>query len=258
MRYSRGRLAGVGLAVLGLVAAACNKGKPPPVRTKIVCPSASVSASASAAPAKKTLAQRAAEGDPAAIKKLEGRARTDRTSVQTLALASATAVAKRKDLHELQHKIKLVPKLAKDPATRKRIWGYVKDDQVADDALGMVAGLPGPTGPDMLYGLWTRLHGKGETGKLAGDLLYSKDVHGKASPALQALLDLRAADQCKDVASILKQLTANGDRRAVGSILKLKLKVGCGPKKTEDCWKCLRGTSLIKDALKAVSKHRAP
>lgn len=231
------------------------------MKTKIVCPSASVAASASAAPAPKTLAERAAAGEAAAVKELEARPRTDRTAAQTLALASAAALTKKKALHVLRHKIELVPKLTKDPATLKKIHAYIKDDQVADDALGMVASLPGPTGPDLLYSLWTRMHGKGEAGKLAEDLLYSKDVYKKASPALQALLDLRAAEKthkCEDVSKIVKKITDNGDRRAIGSILKLNSKYGCGPKKMDDCWKCLRGTHIIKDAVKGVMKHRAP
>jgi hypothetical protein len=257
-RPSPALFAGIALVVVGVAAGACGKTPPPQVKTKIVCPSASVAASASASPAPKTLAERAAEGDADAVKELAGRARTDRTAAETLALATAAALTKKKDLHELKHKIELVPKLTKDPVTLKKIHAYVEDEQVANAALGMVASLPGPTGPDLLYSLWTGMHGKGETGQLAEDLLYSKDVYKKASPALQALLDLRAADKCEDVANILKKLTVDGDHRAIGSVLRLNSKYGCGPKKMDDCWKCLRGNDLIKNTLKAIAKNHGP
>ncbi len=234
---------------------------PAPVAKPVVSASAKAppppSASASAAP-ELTLEERAAKGQKDAVAALQKIPREQRTVEQDLALASARRVDKEKQIDALGRKIKLVQKLGRARATKKTIEDLAADREVGNDTLAMLAGLPGPVGPDLLYMVWSHTHGTTDTSELAEQLLYSKDVRPKASPALSLALDLRNETDCGKMTKLLETAKDKGDRRSVVPILHLNIKHGCGPKKTDDCWPCLRKTTLIKDAFKAVSKNQAP
>ena len=215
------------------------------------------SASASAKPELSPI-ERAAQGQKDAVAELEKMPREERTAEQDLALASARAVDKRKQIDELGRKIKLVPKLGRDRNTKKKLEELAADREVGNDALAMLSKLPGPVGPDLLYMIWTRTSRKTDTTELAEQLLYSKDVRPKASDALSVALDLRVEDDCDKMKKLLERAQDKADRRSVVPIVHLNVKRGCGPKKTDDCWACLRKTTLVKDALKAASRNAPP
>lgn len=182
----------------------------------------------------------------------------ERTADEVTALAKARVEAKKKELGELARKITLVPKVAKaDKEVAARLKELSSDREIATDTLRMFASLPSPIGPDLLYGVVAGAK-KSDTTELAEALLYSKDVRPKASLELSALLDLRRAEQCEDVKKALADVTRNADRRAIVPLMRYENKRGCGEKKTDDCWKCLREGDLLKEAQKAVQKRPAP
>lgn len=234
---------------------------------------ASASASASAAPvasgapaAPETpaapaggLAARAASGDEAAKKSIEARPLAQRTADEVTALARARVEAQRKELAELARKIKLLPKIVKeDKEVAARLKELTRDREIATDTLRMFASLPGPTGPDLLYNVLSAGKKDDTTTQLAHDLLYAKDVRPNASLELSALLDLRKAEKCEEVAAALPAVKRDADRRAIIPLMRFENKRGCGDKGKEDCWKCLRDGDLLKDAQLAVQKRPAP
>lgn len=242
---------------------------PPPHPSASVAPPASVSAapSASAAPGvlpgpkPGSLAAEAEKGDPDAVKTLEARPASERTAEESVALSHARAVAKRKAIAEMLHKIELVPKLAKDSTTLKQLREWADDGEVAADLALGIGRLPGSIGPDLLWELGPGYYRKAEIRDIADDVLISKDVRAKASPALGALVDLRAIDdtgKCEDVKKDVGKVKDAGDRRAIAELAKLQNKFGCGPKKSDDCWPCLRDGSDLKDAIKEAAKRRGP
>lgn len=228
---------------------------------------ASASASGSAALAgsaappvaeKGSLAERAEKGDPAAMKQLEGMTPEKRTSVETFALAEARAVAKRKEIAELSRKIGLVPKLVKeDKDVKSRIGEFLDDREVAIDLLRAYANLPGDTGPTLLYAIVTGPK-KAGTSELAEEVLYSKDVKKKASLGLLVAMDLRKAEKCEEVPKLLERAKVDGDRRSLNPIMRFHQKRGCGEKKLDDCWPCIREGDLLKDATVAIQKRAPP
>ncbi len=205
-----------------------------------------------------TLAARAIKGDAAAIKKLEGLPVAQRTAEETLALVQVRNNKKRKEIAELARKIELVPKLAhEDKDVAAKLKDFSKDDAVAPDLLGAYADMKGSAGPDLLYSILRSLK-KGDTADLAEELLYSKDVRKKASPALSVVLDLRKAEKCEAVPKMLERAKADGDRRAIVPMIQFFNKRGCGEKKIDDCWPCLREGDLLKEAAAAVQKRAPP
>jgi hypothetical protein len=210
------------------------------------------------APAKNTLAGRAAQGDADAAKQIEGRPMDQRTLDEAMGLASSRVQIKRKEIGELKRKITLLPKLvSEDKSVLTRLKELANDRDVSVDTLAMFASLEGPLGPDLLYNVASS-RTTTETTKLAEELSYAKEVRFKASEALGAVLDLKKTDKCEEAAKILERVKLRSDRRALVPLAKLSEKRGCGEKKTEDCWKCLREGDLLKDTQAEVKKRKAP
>lgn len=234
-------------------AAAC-----PSIRV-VAAPSASESnaPAMAATPPKNSLVARAAEGDREAVKLLENRPLEERSAAEVVALARAQTIEKRKSVAELGRKIQLVSKLLDDPATSKSLRQYADDGEVATELIAALAELPGPAGPDALYRLGPASPQKSAASSLAEQVLYTKDVHAKASPALAVLLELRREQDCSKMATLLEKARTQADRRAIGSVARLENKYGCGPKKRDDCWACLRKTKLIRDTLKELGKRKS-
>lgn len=232
--------------------------------------SAAAAASASAAIAAKnapapplplpppdSVAWKAMNGDEAAKKEIEARPVAERTADEAAALARARVALKKKELAELARKITLLPRLARDDKeVAARLKELSSDREIATDTLRMYASLPGNVGPDLLYNVANGK--KSEISELADALLYAKDVRPKASAELGALLELRKAEQCEDVKKALPGVTKSADRRAFVPLLRFENKRGCGEKKTDDCWACLREGDELKDAMKAVQKRAPP
>jgi hypothetical protein len=250
--------------ITATVAGQSTKGKGKVKVAESAAPATSTSAASSAAPSSApgpragSLAARAAAGDAAARKEIEGKPLAARSAEEVLALSQATVAAERKELDDLAHKIALVPKVAKeDKAVADRLKELIQDRAIAPDVLAMFAKLPANTGPDLLYEVASSSR-KNETTALADDLLYAKDVRPKASLELAPLLDLRKAEKCEDVAKALADVKRDADRRAFVPLLRYQNKRGCGEKKNEDCWPCLRDGDLLKDSLTAVQKRPPP
>jgi hypothetical protein len=208
-------------------------------------------------PPKPTLVERATAGDAEAVKALQAKAA--RTSEEAAALAYARGAAKRAEIVELKRKITLVPKIVdEDKATRERIKQLAEDREVATPMLLMVASLPDNVGPDLLYSIFRNMPSDNEGAQLAEELLYSSDVKAKTSLALASVLDLRKAETCAQAQAALKTVKEHADKRALPQLIRFHNKRGCGPKKMDDCWRCLRAPDVLKDVTVDVMSRPAP
>lgn len=240
---------------------------------------AAASASVSAAPAPvassppaapppppKSLAEKASDGDKAALKELEGKARRERTGDETLALFRGELVQKRQTLEELARKTDLVAAFGKSDETQKAFMDAVKDPRQTATALEVLAKMAGPMGPDYLYKVYRASPKSSLAEQLALDLLMSKDVYAKASDALKVVIEMDQAlhaeqKDCPGMIKLLVRAQADADTRAFRPIASLNGKKGCGETKLEDCWACLRdgeGKAALNDAIKLARKNKAP
>jgi hypothetical protein len=135
--------------------------------------------------------------------------------------------------------------------------GFLANRDTAGPALGAVAALPGTVGPDILYEVWTGVVQKSDVTELARMLVNTKDVRGRASPALNVALDLRAAETCEQSRDVLGRARKQGDRRSLHLLRKLLVKSGCGPAKRQDCYPCLREGDDLKQAIALVATRPA-
>jgi len=202
--------------------------------------------------------ERAALGDDALLKEIEAKPSNEQSFEEALALAQGLGAREVRKARELREKLERDPALAKDPKIGPDLRRYVENPQTAPEALAAMARLPGPLGADMLYEVWTGTVSKNAATELARTLVLSKDVQSKASPALKAALDLRAAEECDAAKGVLSQAAENGDRRSLSLLTKLNRRFGCGPQKRQDCYACLREGDELERAIKAVKARREP
>ena len=174
-------------------------------------------------------------------------------------LADAHNERLRASAKSLRLKVEANPALGKEPATQSELLRLTDDPRTSADALTGMAALAAPIGADLLYEVWTRTAVRSDTTDLARALVYSADVRPKASPALAAALELRLAESCEQYKSLLPKALKDGDRRSLHLLLKLSSKQGCGPKKSDDCYACLREQGdELKATINAVKSRRPP
>ncbi len=247
---------GVGSVVLGFVLGrASHPARPATSAASPPAPSAAPVASA-APPIPSSLIGRAASGEPAALKELEGRPELDTEA--TLAVSRGKMMQRRQELEKLGASLKAKPQLAADSAVRKQLLSAARDPETARTALRIMATLASSDGPDLLYETWTGTPRRTETTRLAEQLVHEKDVRSRASPALAVALDLRDATTCEANQKLLAAAKDHGDRRSLHQLAMLQRKFGCGPRKKDDCYKCLRDNDDLVDAVKAVRHRAAP
>jgi hypothetical protein len=210
-----------------------------------------------------TVSDKAAGGDFQAIDALKAKAPDQRTPEETLALARGRSHNKSAALAGFATEIKKDADLLKKPDQLQRMRDFLADRETAIQAAEVVISLPGTLGGDLL---WETIAGKtkSETGLLAEELLATKAVREKASPAVLVAVDLKRAEGCEPAKALLDRIAEQGDRRMLPLLGKLVNKRGCGPLKTDDCYECLRPLDKEKDAMnlgravKAVSKRAPP
>jgi hypothetical protein len=180
-------------------------------------------------------------------------------SAEDVLTLATIASEKQRDAAKLFHQ-RLVrdPSSVKNKAVIAELRKLTADPDTAHEALAAAAELPGPQSGDLLYELWTATPGRTDVTELARALAYSRDVRAKSSEALSVALDLRLAETCAANQALLPRATQTGDRRSLQLLTKLQRKQGCGPKKSADCFACLREGDELEAAIAAVKARRAP
>lgn len=204
-----------------------------------------------ALPPKSTL-ELALTGDREALKRLDAKAPAERSAKEAVAIALGREVILREQLIQLGRRLRATPALLETRETQAELRRYIDDGRTAALALRLLAELDTPVAANLLYDLWTGTPGRTETTRLAEALVYSAEVRPRASAALGVALDLRVARGCEKTRALVQRAQAEGDRRSIRLLHSLRRKTGCGPDEQEDCYPCLRGDDLLKDAIAAT------
>lgn len=175
-----------------------------------------------------------------------------------LASARGRTERKHREVAELGQSLKQQPSGLDQAATRKRLLAFADDPATTVQALTIMAGLPGPIAADLLYEVWTGTPARNEATELAEALVYTERLRAAASPALAVALEMRRAESCEQHLALIPRAREHGDRRSMHLLARLMRRHGCGPRKTGDCYKCLRDNDELKDALKAVRSRPEP
>lgn len=250
----------VGAPVLVAAAAvlifATNSAAPQVTRER---PNASVPHQPAAPAAPAAVAAPRTTSPPPALTELAGRAPETLTSSELVGLAESRAASRHGAAEALRAKLEAEPALAQDKAVRAELLELAADPLTARIALASMAKLQAPLGADLLYDVWTGTPERTDATELARSLVYSSDLRAKASPALAVALELRVAETCEQNKAILPKAFADADRRSLHLLTKLLAKRGCGVKKQEDCFACLRDQQgQLVAAINAAKARRAP
>jgi hypothetical protein len=205
-----------------------------------------------------SLLDRARTGDESALGMIAQKAPGEATAEEALALTEGEAERERRRARELRQRVTSDPTIVKNPEVIKELLRLARSDETAADALGAIAALPGPISADLAYEVWTGTTERNRATRLAQTIVYSPDVFPKASPALRIALDLRRTDDCEQNREIVRRAITDGDRRSLHLLGKLQRRFGCGKNKREDCFKCLREGTDLKDAAREVAQRPAP
>jgi hypothetical protein len=229
-----------------------------PVPTK---PAMTAAAAAPAVEEKPAASPKSAKSKPSAapVSELEAKPLGSLSAGELLKLADQSAERRREAALALRKKLADSPALGADKAVQAELLKWAGDEETARDALAAMAALNGPLGADLLYEVWAGTSAHTDATELAHALVYSSDVRPKATPALAIALELRQAETCEQFQAALPRALKDGDRRSLTPLMKLGNKRGCGPKKSQDCYACLRSQSdELTATINAVKSRRPP
>ena len=240
---------------LGLMSLLVSVKGPPVAPVERVATTSSVSVPEPSAPAAKAVAEKPAPR----LAELSGKPLDTLSSKELVLLAEGRADDQRTAVKALRAKLEDNPKALQDKAVQTQLLHFVSDSETSREALSAMAAADAPIGPDLLYEVWTGTTQRTDATDLARALVYSTDLRPKASPALAVALELRVADKCESYKAILPKALKDGDRRALHLLVKLNAKRGCGPKKADDCYVCLRDDAdELTATINAVKSRRPP
>jgi hypothetical protein len=208
-------------------------------------------------PASPALLDRARSGESGAVAELEAKPPAERSVEEALALSEGRGAVKRAELAELRSSLASDPKPAADKLEKLRRWA--DDADLTREALGAMASLPGPIAADLVYDVWVGNPGRTVATTLAEELVQTRALRDKASPALSVALDLRRAKTCDEVGPLIERAKQVGDRRAMHLIGRLTRRKACGLDSDAACVPCgNRFRKEITEAVIAVQGRKPP
>ena len=150
----------------------------------------------------------------------------------------------------------LDPSAANDPDLIAAVTVAATDPspEARDAAITVLEGPLGAKGADVLYELANRTPAAPGKARFAASLNKS-EVLAHASPALNVLMDFRAAKKCEDKRDLLPQVREHGDARLLSQLKTLQRARGCGFLGTRDCWPCLHKDGDLDLTLSAVQSR---
>lgn len=203
-----------------------------------------------------SLIERAEAGEGDALFKITNMPASERTSALTLALERGHQTQKLNEFNEFARSLDVKEPLPANLTVR--YLGYATSPETMLPALANLSQWAGSRGPDLLYAIWEKAPGGARAAGLAQQLLHSEDQRSKATPSLKTVLDLRAATSCEDYLRVLPAVLRDGDQRCSATLRALKHSDGCGDDGQQDCYACLRESTLLDEALSAVEKRVPP
>jgi serine/threonine-protein kinase len=126
----------------------------------------------------------------------------------------------------------------------------------SDAAFALLEGAMGSRGADIAYDLVTTSNVRPWVQSRAETFLQSPSFEKVATPNLRAIVKLRYSAGCAEKRTLLADLRKNSDERALFELVPLQDKTGCGARKKDDCYPCLRTNNDLDDAIRAVRTRK--
>ncbi|MEP7052831.1 MAG: serine/threonine-protein kinase [Pseudomonadota bacterium] len=176
-----------------------------------------------------------------------------------LALQTARAALDAKDYVKavggVGRALNLDPSLASDKTIASILFQTAQVKPASDASFALLFGPMAVHGPDVVYDLaatevvklWVRAR--------ADTWLRSPDFAKVATPALSIAVALRFATNCPQRAALLARAKTDGDVRTLGYLNQYRATTGCGRRRREDCYGCLRADSRLAETVAAIHER---
>jgi serine/threonine protein kinase len=126
----------------------------------------------------------------------------------------------------------------------------------SDGAFALLEGAMGSRGADIAYDLVTTSNVRPWVQTRAETFLQSPAFDKVATPNLRAIVKLRYSAGCDEKRALLSDLKKSSDERALFELVPLQDKTGCGARKKDDCYACLRTSNELDDTIAAVRTRK--
>jgi serine/threonine protein kinase len=190
---------------------------------------------------------------PEALESLATRFPDDPRPIKLLGRYYMAQLQPTKALDAYRRLFKVDPKMRSDSEVQQNIVLAATRTESEDYAFQVMEREMGAQGVDLLYSIG--YEGKGKSSKVASRAqrsLKAPAVRKMASKAALIALDMRAAGGCEAKYKLLERARDDGDERTAVQLRALLATNGCGFLGLGDCWKCMRRSSRLSEALKAI------
>jgi hypothetical protein len=126
----------------------------------------------------------------------------------------------------------------------------------SDAAFALLEGAMGARGADIAYDLVTTEKVRPWVQSRAETFLQSKEFEKVATPGLRAIVKLRYSAGCDEKRALFGELKKSSDERALFELVPLQDRTGCGARKKDDCYPCLRTSNDLDDTIAAVRSRK--
>ncbi|HEY5955267.1 MAG TPA: hypothetical protein VIV60_01890, partial [Polyangiaceae bacterium] len=147
------------------------------------------------------------------------------------------------------------PAMTDNDEVASLLWKAVQKRECGDSVFKLLEGPMGARGSDILYDLSTTADMRRDIRARASQYFSSGRYRTASSPALLALIGLKAAVTCEERKRFVEQAATLGDERFLPVLEALRTKSGCGPAKRDACNACLRTASLLDHSVEALRKR---
>lgn len=171
----------------------------------------------------------------------------------SLALSQAKRYAEAVD--SVRVALALDPNLNENPTVSGALFRAAQSPQASSATFRLLKGPMGPAGVGIIYDLARREEMSPWVKRLAEAALEEDEVRQSAGPSLVLILDFESKKTCEEIRPLVERAELVGDKRALPFLQKLKAEEGCGPKKKDDCYPCLRGDESLDVAIRTIEQR---
>jgi serine/threonine-protein kinase len=148
------------------------------------------------------------------------------------------------------------PAYQNNPQVASLVFQTAQVKASSDAAFTLLEGAMGARGADIAYDLVTTDKVRPWVQSRAETFLQSKGFEKVATPGLRAIVKLRYSAGCDEKKALFGEVKKNADERALFELVPLQDKTGCGARKKDDCYPCLRTSNELEDTITAVKSRK--
>jgi serine/threonine protein kinase len=149
----------------------------------------------------------------------------------------------------------LDPKLNENRQIAEALYRSVQAPEAQGTTFRLLSGAMGSAGVGIIYDLSRTEAVNSNLRAHARRLLARDDVLAAASKALVIALELDEPNDCEKLLSLVTSAELVGDKRSLPALRRLEERTGCGPKKNQDCYSCLRNDESLSSAIRTIEQR---